>query len=127
MLSSTEDFSDVAPQNIKPSDEDGIRSLVLTGEEISAFGAEDWNKCLGIYSEIVFARTTPEQKLRIVKEVKARGDNVVAVTGDGTNDAPLKANDIGIAMGSGSDVAKEAGESLANLFPPVLTVSLQRL
>ncbi|KAJ7777899.1 calcium ATPase transmembrane domain M-containing protein [Mycena maculata] len=108
-LSSIRDFSGVAPPHIKPSDDDGICSLVLTGEEIASFGTEEWDKCLGVYSEIVFARTTPEQKLRIVNELKARGDNVVAVTGDGTNDAPaLKASDIGVAMGSGSDVAKEA-------------------
>ncbi|KAJ7737652.1 calcium ATPase transmembrane domain M-containing protein [Mycena olivaceomarginata] len=104
-----QDFSGVAAPAIKPSDDDGIRSVVLTGEEIASFGIEEWDKCLGIYSEIVFARTTPEQKLRIINEVKARGDNIVAVTGDGTNDAPaLKASDIGVAMGSGSDVAKEA-------------------
>ncbi|KAJ7833982.1 calcium ATPase transmembrane domain M-containing protein [Mycena leptocephala] len=109
LSSSPQDFSGVAPSKIKPSDDDGIRSVVLTGEEITSFGIEEWDKCLGIYSEIVFARTTPEQKLRIVNEVKARGDNIVAVTGDGTNDAPaLKASDIGVAMGSGSDVAKEA-------------------
>jgi sodium/potassium-transporting ATPase subunit alpha len=60
----------------------------------------------------VFSRTTPEQKLTIVEQIKARGDNTVAVTGDGVNDGPaLKASDVGVAMGSGSDVAKEAGEA----------------
>lgn len=62
------------------------------------------------YEEIVFARTTPEQKLRIVHEFKSRS-NVVAVVGDGVNDAPsLKAASCGVAMSAGSDVAKEAAD-----------------
>ena len=48
---------------------------------------------VGNYTEIVFSSTTPEQKLRIVEEIKARGDNIVAVTEDGINDA---AKEVGV-------------------------------
>jgi sodium/potassium-transporting ATPase subunit alpha len=90
-------------------DPQGYRSIVLSGPELITLNDNQWNQ-LCQYDEIVFARTTPEQKLRIVKEFQAR-DEIVGMTGDGVNDAPsLKAADIGIALGSGSDIAIEAAD-----------------
>ena len=84
-------------------------SIVLSGSEIITLNDNQWDQ-LCRYDEIVFARTTPEQKLRIVREFQAR-DEIVGMTGDGVNDAPsLKAADIGIALGSGSDIAIEAAD-----------------
>lgn len=86
-----------------------MKSIVLSGPELITLGDKQWSQ-LCMYDEIVFARTTPEQKLRIVQEFQAH-DNLVAMTGDGVNDAPsLKAADIGIALGSGSDIAIEAAD-----------------
>ncbi|KAK3829340.1 MAG: hypothetical protein J3Q66DRAFT_379952 [Benniella sp.] len=84
-------------------------SLILTGADLSKMSPGEWDLVCA-YEEIVFARTSPEQKLRIVTEFQKR-DGVVAVTGDGVNDAPaLKAADVGVAVLSGSDVAIEAAD-----------------
>ncbi|KAI9236919.1 MAG: cation-transporting ATPase pma1 [Podila humilis] len=84
-------------------------SLVLTGSDIAKLSPGEWELVCS-YEEIVFARTSPEQKLRIVTELQNR-NCIVAVTGDGVNDAPaLKAADVGVAVVSGSDVAIEAAD-----------------
>lgn len=127
MRSSANAFLDAPFPFIKPDEDGPNRAIALSGDDISTFKQDDWNMVVGNYTEIVFARTTPEQKLQIVEEIKARGDNVVAVTGDGVNDAPaLKASDIGVAMGSGSDVAKEAGMLLGKYTPPVHKLNCSR-
>ena len=96
-------------------------ALVLNGSDIDVLTDSDW-RIITRYQEIVFARTTPEQKLQIVKEFQHDG-YIVGVTGDGVNDAPaLKKADIGIAMGSGSEVAMEASQMvlLDNCFSSIL-------
>jgi magnesium-transporting ATPase (P-type) len=75
--------------------------LVIEGKDLLKLTAAQWDVVCR-YEEVVFARKTPEQKLKIVSELKNYG-NVVAVTGDGVNDSPaLKAADVGIAMSLGA-------------------------
>jgi Ca2+-transporting ATPase len=85
------------------------RSPVLTGEMVSRLSEVQLRKVLKRGGDLVFARTSPEEKLRIVLGLRHLG-HTVAVTGDGVNDGPaLKAADIGVAMGRrGTEVSKEA-------------------
>jgi magnesium-transporting ATPase (P-type) len=88
------------------------RALILTGFALSELSEAALAEALRVHDEVVFARTSPEQKMRIVAAYQAAGA-CVAVTGDGTNDAPaLRAADVGVAMGSAaaSDVAREAAD-----------------
>jgi Ca2+-transporting ATPase len=85
----------------------GLEGAVVSGPELDAMSEAALLECID--SVAVFARVSPEHKLRVVRALRQAG-HVVAMTGDGVNDAAaLKAADIGVAMGaSGSDVAREA-------------------
>lgn len=86
--------------------------VVIEGHEFSQMGDQELREKL-LEEEVIFARMTPKNKLRVVSILKEEGE-IVAVTGDGVNDAPaLKKADIGLAMGiSGTDVAKEASDMI---------------
>ncbi len=84
---------------------------IITGVDLDALKDQELKEALG--QEVIFARVAPEHKLRVVTALKEMGE-IVAVTGDGVNDAPaLKKADIGVAMGlAGTDVAKEAADMI---------------
>jgi Cu+-exporting ATPase len=93
-----------AAEAIKKLHQDGIHVVMLTGD--SRATAEVVARKLGI--EKVFAGVLPEQKNEVVKQLQAEG-HIVAMAGDGVNDAPaLSQADVGIAMGTGTDVAIES-------------------
>ena len=87
----------------------GDNPKIITGADLDQMSNTDLKNALT--DEVIFARVAPEHKLRVVETLQESG-HIVAVTGDGVNDAPaLKKADIGVAMGiSGTDVAKEAAD-----------------
>jgi len=99
------DVKDVNPRR--------ARAAVVHGGEIKDLSEKALDEILQYHTEIVFARTSPQQKLIIVEGCQRMGA-IVAVTGDGVNDSPaLKKADIGVAMGiAGSDVSKQAADMI---------------
>ena len=89
------------------------KACVVTGTELKDIDQKSLDDILMLHTEIVFARTSPQQKLIIVEGCQRMGA-IVAVTGDGVNDSPaLKKADIGVAMGiAGSDVSKQAADMI---------------
>lgn len=106
---SREPESNEPESNVFGENAGGKLPWVVTGEELGAYSDEELIDVAD--RAVVFARVAPEQKLRLVRAIQARG-HVVAMTGDGVNDAPaLKQADIGVAMGKGgTDVAREAAD-----------------
>merc|ERR1719414_346419 len=88
-------------------------AIVVHGGELKDIEPAQLDELLMNHTEIVFARTSPQQKLIIVEGCQRMGA-IVAVTGDGVNDSPaLKKADIGVAMGiAGSDVSKQAADMI---------------
>uniref|UniRef100_A0A8C7MG90 Sodium/potassium-transporting ATPase subunit alpha n=2 Tax=Oncorhynchus TaxID=8016 RepID=A0A8C7MG90_ONCKI len=89
------------------------KACVIHGTDLKDLSQDQMDEILRNHTEIVFARTSPQQKLIIVEGCQRQGA-IVAVTGDGVNDSPaLKKADIGVAMGiSGSDVSKQAADMI---------------
>jgi len=100
----------VPVSQVNPRD---AKACVVHGNDLKNMSPQDIDDLLRNHPEIVFARTSPQQKLIIVEGCQRQGA-IVAVTGDGVNDSPaLKKADIGVAMGiAGSDVSKQAADMI---------------
>merc|ERR1711972_272638 len=112
----TETIEDVAARKgipVKDVNPREARAAVVHGGEIKDLSEKQLDELLLYHTEIVFARTSPQQKLIIVEGCQRMGA-IVAATGDGVNDSPaLKKADIGVAMGiAGSDVSKQAADMI---------------
>merc|ERR1711937_1031426 len=112
----TETVEDIATRKGIPVEEVNPRealAAVVHGGEIKDLSEKALDEILMYHTEIVFARTSPQQKLIIVEGCQRMG-RIVAVTGDGVNDSPaLMKADIGVAMGiAGSDVSKQAADMI---------------
>jgi len=108
-----EDIAAERKCDVKDVDKREANAAVVNGATLRDCTDEDIDEILKYHSEIVFARTSPQQKLIIVDGCQRSG-HIVAVTGDGVNDSPaLKKADIGVAMGiAGSDVSKQAADMI---------------
>lgn len=98
---------------LSEADRKSAKAIVVPGGELKDLNSKQLDAILRDHNEIVFARTSPQQKLVIVEGCQRAGQ-IVAVTGDGVNDSPaLKKADIGVAMGiAGSDVSKQAADMI---------------
>ncbi|KAI5966824.1 uncharacterized protein KGF55_000233 [Candida pseudojiufengensis] len=101
----------VTTEKVDKLDTLGLNNLAvsITGKELNQLNESQWEQLVN-YDELVFTRTTPEQKLLIIKQFQ-KFKHCVGMTGDGINDSPaLKQADIGISLIDASDIAKEAAD-----------------
>jgi sodium/potassium-transporting ATPase subunit alpha len=107
-----EDIAKKESVPVESIDPKRAKAIVITGAQLPGLTEQQWDDILS-HPQIVFARTSPQQKYIIVENNQRRGE-IVAVTGDGVNDSPaLKKAHIGVAMGiSGSDVSKDAAKMI---------------